>query len=467
MRRRSALISLVIAIFVSNFPIPAQAGQPLTASYLHSCQEIPTSPCIKSVTISKGGVQYKGNRTGRAATGTILYNQSVPLEQYGDEYLFSGLSFEGTSQNKIVTRVMYFPPGQQLCWPASGVCSIHKDFLEISAEPSWLSSPVSEREVSFPHLSNNLMCGSPQAPVICSRPLNFNQDIQINFVIQTPVDFHPVFAQARASQLGFDSTPDTNGGFSLTTISLSPRMMSNAIFSPLQPNPIQTNQYADFETDQVIAWIYGQGDDWTLSLGSCANQKLMTVSANALNIGAPTWDSMSQSINIKLDAQHYTSTGSVIAGYFQAVISRELGQCLWGIDLSTHVQARISLSYGGSGADVQTLTGNYKDGFYTLTANNFHYSSPLLSLRIQKVEEIKKEAESSANPLATPATPTPTARPESLVQKPIHEPVSNPLTPSKSSKASPYLTCVKANISIRISGNQTKCPKGYSVFVKK
>lgn len=454
MKIKKVLLVLLTVCITFNLSGPVKAEGNLSASYLHSCVETPNLPCIKSVTIFKDDKEYVGKRTGRAATGIILYNQSVPLEQFGDEYSFLGLSFEGTSQNSIVTRVMYFPPGQQLCWPQNGTCSVHKDILEISAEPSWLSSPGSEREIEFSRGQTKLMCGTLQVPTGCSRPLNFNQNLQINYLIQTPSDFQPIFAQARASAFTFQNSKEPSNSYSLTSVSLTPRMMSNAIFSPLQPNPIKTNPYADFESDQLIAWIYGRGDDWTLSLGQCASVKMMTVSSNALNIGSPTWNPSTRSIEIQLDAQHFTSKGSIIAGYFQAVISKELGQCLWGVDLSQNVKAQISLNYGvGSATDIQTLTGNYSNGSYILTANNFHYSSPLLSLRVQNFQ---------TTPDTLVASPSPSTDAGIGVVNPttVKTPSPRPTGGIKPAKEKTLL-CVKGKIHLNVPISRKYCPKGY------
>jgi hypothetical protein len=119
-------------------------------------------------------------------------------------------------------------------------------------------------------------------------------------------------------------------------------------------------------------------------LGRCAEVPFITVLSNSTYQDLPIWNPETQAIDVTLTAAHYRADGNPHVGYFEASISKAMGKCLWGIDLSTKSVAKMSITYSGaSGPEIQTLSGRFDGENYILFSANFHYSSPKISLKMQ------------------------------------------------------------------------------------
>jgi hypothetical protein len=113
--------------------------------------------------------------------------------------------------------------------------------------------------------------------------------------------------------------------------------------------------------------------------------------------------------------------------------------CLWGVDLSKAVSATISASYPELGiSEVVTTVSQVKDGFFKVSATGFHYSAPVIKMKVTQSATTQPVA-----PLESALSPTPTASP--AIQK------------AKKST----ITCSKGKVTKKVTATNPKCPAGY------
>jgi hypothetical protein len=100
------------------------------------------------------------------------------------------------------------------------------------------------------------------------------------------------------------------------------------------------------------------------------------------------------------------------------------------------VSASVSASYPELGiAELVTTTSRVEGKFFKVSAAGFHYSTPIIKVKV--VQEV------SATPSPTPspsATPTPSAKPVVKMST---------------------ITCIKGKTSKKVTAVNPKCPAGY------
>jgi hypothetical protein len=123
------------------------------------------------------------------------------------------------------------------------------------------------------------------------------------------------------------------------------------------------------------------------------------------------------------------------------------------VDLGKAIKATVSATYAASGtSEILVTTANIRSSYYVLTSSGFHYSSPLLKMKLQQ------DASGSIPTVAhlDPPTPTPVV---TAAETPAPVPTPTPGTVKNVLKKS--ITCAKGkNIKV-ISGTAPKCPSGY------
>ena len=138
---------------------------------------------------------------------------------------------------------------------------------------------------------------------------------------------------------------------------------------------------------------------------------------------------------------HKRADGSQNVGTFQIQIPVSVAQCMWGVDLSKAVVATISALYGdGKGSELITTSSKIANGFYYLTANGFHYSSPTLKVKLTQEpgKDLDKVISEPNQPAQVP-----------MVAK------ANVIAGKKT------ITCTKGKTTKKVTGLTPKCPAGY------
>jgi hypothetical protein len=302
--------------------------------------------------------------------------------------------------------------------------------LQFGMQASWLNATTEEwgkLAVDLSRRGNQYLCGTAKAPTKCNRNHNFNTEVTFEIVVRMPTEFEPAALLGSVKNLSFvksSTTEKINGiPYRDLTVKFDPQVLQRPLFSEQVPDPMGTSQYADFVSDASNFWIVGSRSTQVSTLGKCAGVPFITILSNSIYQDLPVWNTSTQSIDVGLTAPHFNVDGSVQKGYFEATLSRAMGQCLWGIDLSTKSVAKMSITYSGeSGQEVQTLSGRFDGDNFILFSANFHYSSPRISLKIQDAQSV-------------------------------------PVKPAETKVKS--INCVKGKLTKVIKGQNPKCPMGY------
>ena len=220
------------------------------------------------------------------------------------------------------------------------------------------------------------------------------------------------------------------------------------------PNLLFVIQKSLYTTDEPAIWTYGMNNSKVVSLGPCGKSGGLDVLTNAYYMWNPTWDAVNNSINVKLQSTHTDVDGSLSKGYLEVRVPLQMAKCMWGVDVSGNINAKFTLTYpDGSNPDLITVTTTVKQDDFYMIAAGFHFSSPTISLKLEK--SVPASTESPSPTATTSPSPTPTT-------------ASPSIAPTTSTSAKPKaktitLTCLKGKSTKIVTGIAPKCPIGYKV----
>ena len=439
------VLSQIVAISLFSPLTNASAEEAeLKARYLLSCYSTPNEACIEQiVAITSKNERIVAERPVRS----VEVRSDINPTDIREEYAFPGLTFEGSAGNRAVPGVIYSPFGGKNC--RLKVCYQGIEELQVGMQASWMNQTKAEENnylVDTSRRGSQFLCGPAATPERCRRNINFNTDVSFEFTIRVPEDFVASAVLGSVKNLNFEQglSPITVAGKKMTTLKVSfkTQTIQRPLFSELLPNPMITSEYADFEADASNLWIIGKRNALIYPLGVCSTIPFITVLSNSTFQGMPTWNPNTSSIEVGLTAPHFTVDGQLHRGYFEATISKEMGLCLWGIDLSKQAVATMSISYpSGGGTEVQTVTGKFDGKNYILFSANFHYSSPTVAFKLtQDSKQVQEVA---------PVEET----------KPVQE--SKPVAAVVPIKKT--ISCFKGKTTKKVTAEKPKCPKGFKL----
>ena len=187
----------------------------------------------------------------------------------------------------------------------------------------------------------------------------------------------------------------------------------------------------------------GQINVWSVStintnraLNPCLNksdslQGIITTNAMAYQGGVPTFKD--GTLNYQVAGVHFDPNNQVFHGTYDLIMRSDAARCLYGFN-SAPISATISVIDSAGDADVAVTSFAEKDGWLTLSAHNFTFSDPTIS--------VKLEGQLLA-PEPTPTSEATTGTSGTSVK-----------TIKCVAKAKPYKTKT-------VKGKSPKCPKGY------
>jgi hypothetical protein len=207
---------------------------------------------------------------------------------------------------------------------------------------------------------------------------------------------------------------------------------------------------------EYLAWLPALGDKaqamptaWTIATMSnyqvedqvqqCLNQTdslagIVTTNAAEYFDGPPVFDKSSGSLDYKVAATHYEPDGTtVFKGSYDLVMSSKVARCIYGFTQAP-ISATVSITSDAGIQSAATVVVNEKNGWLSLGAYNFTYSSPTIRVIIT----------GSSITDVTP-TPTPTPTPTRIATK----------------SAIKSIVCVKGKVKKKITSTSPKCPTGY------
>ena len=444
---KRVLVGLLLLTFtlVGSSTIAASA-ETSPVNFLLPCKSNETL-CIESISARlPDGISIKGLPSGRTRNEILSADDSFLKYLRGEvaEWNFPGLTFQnGTS--KALLFSYYWPADNLHCWN-DGNCSLNEEELGIYLRASNFDS--NRPPVIVTGSDAALIC--PKTPTYCnigSPPWMIDQDVSFEISLRTAADFQPLYSNGRLKNLLIQSEyieklPNARR----INISFSPVKLQNVYFASADPGLTEKSLYV---SDEPALWIYGLKNSKSNSMGVCGRTGGLQVTSNAYFMWNPSWNSATESIDVKLQSTHLDIDGSPSKGLLQVRISTAMAKCLWSVDLLGNVKASVAIDYGTGGSpEVVTIVGNLKGDFFELTAANFHFSAPTLKLKLTGSPSTTRSEVNSAQTSA----PTPSPEPSMA---------STPRTKTISMQKKKTITCIKGKTTKKVTGLNPKCQTGY------
>jgi hypothetical protein len=174
---------------------------------------------------------------------------------------------------------------------------------------------------------------------------------------------------------------------------------------------------------------------------------IVTTNSTVYSPGPPSFDKSAGNLNYQVAAPHYTNAGDVFRGTYDLVMRSSVARCVYGFS-NAPIKATISVLSSSGSPQIATTIVNEKEGWLHLSANNFEFSAPTVSINL---------AQDAPAPVAAP-TPMPTPSASSTPA-----PVPTPSTSAKPVTKTITLTCLKGKSTKIVTGIAPKCPIGYKV----
>lgn len=209
---------------------------------------------------------------------------------------------------------------------------------------------------------------------------------------------------------------------------------------------------------EYLAWLPALGDKaqamptaWTIATMSnnqvadqvqqCLNQTdslagIVTTNAAEYFDGPPVFDKSSGALDYKVAATHYEPDGTtVFKGSYDLVMSSKVARCIYGFTQAP-VSATVSVTSDAGTQSAATVVVNERNGWLSLGAYNFTYSSPTIRVVLSGTST------SEVTPTPSP-TPTPT------------------IAAVKPAAVKKVISCAKGKVTKKVTGTKPKCPSGY------
>lgn len=152
---------------------------------------------------------------------------------------------------------------------------------------------------------------------------------------------------------------------------------------------------------------------------------VVTTNSLVYSAGPPTYNKNEGSLDYKLLSPHFTASGEEAIGTYDLVLRSDVARCIYGFSRAP-IQAIVSIVSAEGENKVATTLIREKDGWLTLSANGFTFSSPTIRVKLSQ------EVSATEN-----------------------------LAPTKKPAKKSTITCSKGKITKKVSGVKPKCPTGY------
>jgi hypothetical protein len=405
-----ARIAIAAALIFAQFvPVPeANAVEPLTP--ILSCSTDPGFACIEKINvITPQGEKIATKISSTRFSETRTYAPSSVLNTNWQFYEVPGIKLAAGIGGKFLIRPFYFPTGNLDCF--YNPCVSGGEYVEFAIAPITHDGVSNLKDLGYSY------------EIFFRVPDNFLMTASTGRGMRT-LDISKVSESEMALKPGFK-----NYRMKIEPMAYSSFVLNEALNGNLVDKAFE-------EADNGVVWFTGSKDSSVISLGDCKNIEAISVTGNIFYLNTPKWNPVTKSIEVGTTAPHFKSDGSLNNGYFQAKVTTEMAKCLWGVDLTKAVEAKISLNYeNGENIQVETWSGKLIGNEYVLTASGFHFSSPKISFKLSEEAKVV-------------AIPTPLASPEATL---IPQAV----------KFTRTITCVKGKMLKKVTAVSPKCPTGY------
>ena len=152
------------------------------------------------------------------------------------------------------------------------------------------------------------------------------------------------------------------------------------LFTPsFEDKATRTSEYWTFKT---------LGDFRDDSVRRCTDQSgllagVVTTNALLYSAGPPSFNSSESSLDYKVAAPHFESTGREASGTYDLLIRSDVARCIYGFTKAP-IRASLEVLSSDGNTKVATTTINDEDGWLSMSAAGFGFSSPILRARISQ-----------------------------------------------------------------------------------
>jgi hypothetical protein len=190
--------------------------------------------------------------------------------------------------------------------------------------------------------------------------------------------------------------------------------------------PLVKDKASTTETVWSVRTLYGEQMSEKSQCLNNSNDLAGIVTTNSLvySAGPPTYNKAEGSLDYKLLSPHFTAKGDVAIGTYDLVLRSEIARCIYGFT-SAPIKAEISIISEEGENKVATTLMREKDGWLTLSANGFTFSSPTIRVKLSQ------------------------------------DAAAAPVVPVKARAKRSTITCSKGKEVKRVYGAKPKCPAGY------
>ena len=110
---------------------------------------------------------------------------------------------------------------------------------------------------------------------------------------------------------------------------------------------------------------------------------LVTNNSTEYSAGPPSFDVKSGTLSYKLASPHFLDDGSVFKGSYNLLMRSDVARCVYKFS-SAPVKATVQVLSANGSPELATTVTSEKDGWLRLSANNFEFSSPKVSVKLQQ-----------------------------------------------------------------------------------
>jgi hypothetical protein len=195
--------------------------------------------------------------------------------------------------------------------------------------------------------------------------------------------------------------------------------------------PVVKDKATSSRTSWIVRNLDGNQDADVRSCSSEDGKLAGIVTTNSLvySAGPPTYNKAEGSLDYTVLSPHYTAAGEEAIGSYDLVLRSDVARCIYGFSRAP-IQATISIINPEGDNKVATTLVREKNGWLTLSAKGFTYSSP--TIRVTLSQEAEPTPEVTAKPVAPKVT-----------------------------KKAQSITCLKGKVKKVVKGANPACPKGF------
>lgn len=415
-----------------NFPdvITNSLGQPQTAPKMFKpCSLQIKETCIKSIsaTTSDGKTYFASPQNSNSFQWQYGILEEMPdwkLEGYQFDY---GSDLFGLSVRQVPNDIKSFSQdGRQ-----TGYLNFGK--LQVILYP-YFNATKRPSLINFQNEINQLQCGTKIKAENCFAPPIFGTSLKwkIDLFVE-PLEAGVLWGKSTSSDFKVVSRASEKLPFDLVEISAKNLIYPDFVISEIRDTDVISRIKSDYIRDYLVLELNYKSNSYTKYIAqncvnTISNENFVKLSSNAWSMENPKWNSINQSLEIKLTSPSFDSRGSKTVGYLELSIPQSLAKCLWNIDAKSVAKLDVEVFYDTNNEkQVVTLSQTSTEKSINLVANNFHYSSPTFAFKLSKKSLEMNKSESKMTTISKEKT----------------------------------IVCLRGKVSKQITGLNPKCPIGY------